>query len=68
MKNALAGSILLILAGVLVVWSGIPWAVSAAEELVRLTGYGFMLGLVFGLIALVVSLPPAAWYLFRRSR
>lgn len=68
MKNAAAGSILLILTGILVAWSGIPWAVSAAEELVRLTGYGFMLGLVFGLIALVVSLPAAAWHLFRRSR
>lgn len=68
MKNAAAGSILLIMAGILVGWSGIPWAVTAAEELVRLIGYGFMLGLVFGLIALVVSLPPAAWYFFYRSR
>ncbi|OPX63482.1 MAG: hypothetical protein A4E34_00902 [Methanoregula sp. PtaU1.Bin006] len=67
MKNAAEGSLLLILAGIIVVWSGIPWAEAAAEELVRLLGYGFMMGLVFGLIAFIVSLPPAAWHLVRRG-
>jgi hypothetical protein len=65
MKNAAAGMILMILAGVLVVLSGIPWAVSVLAELVRLLGYGFTLGLVYGLVALAISLPLLLWYMYR---
>jgi hypothetical protein len=64
MKNAAAGSALLVLAGILVVWSGNAWAISAGAELVRFLGYGFTLGLVYGFIALVVSLPLLGWYLY----
>jgi hypothetical protein len=64
MKNAAAGSILLVLAGILIAGSGIPWAVSGLDELVRLLGYGFMLGLVYGLVALCVSLPLMFWYAY----
>ncbi len=67
MKNAAAGSLLLILAGILVLWSNIPPAVSLLTALVRLVGYGFTLGLVFGLVGLTVSLPLLLWYVFRRS-
>lgn len=66
MKNAAAGSILLVLAGILVAGSGIPLAVSILDELVRLLGYGFMLGLVYGLVALCASLPLLLWYGYRQ--
>jgi len=62
MKNAAAGSILLILAGILIAWTGIPPAISIMDELVRLIGYGFTLGLVYGMVALAVSLPLGIWY------
>jgi len=64
MKNAAVGSILLIAFGLLVVWSGIPWAVSALTGLVSILGYGFTLGLVYGLVALAVSLPLLVWYAY----
>ena len=62
MKNAAAGSILLILAGSLIVWTGIPQALSMMDELVRMIGYGFTLGLVYGMVALAISLPLVIWY------
>lgn len=65
MKNAIAGMILMILAGVLIVWSGIPSVVSILAGLVRLLGYGFTLGLVYGLVALIVSLPLLVWFAYR---
>jgi hypothetical protein len=64
MKNAAAGSILLVAAGLLVVASGIPWAVSAVAGLAGILGYGFTLGLVYGLVALAVSLPLLVWYAY----
>ena len=64
MKNAATGMILLLLAGALVVWSGIPPAIYVLTELVRLLGYGFTLGLVYGLLALTVSLPLLVWYAY----
>jgi hypothetical protein len=67
-KNAAAGSILLILAGILVAWSGFPPAVAILDGLVRLIGYGFMLGLAYALLALAGSLPLVAWHLYRRCR
>jgi len=51
MKNAAAGMILLVIAGIVIVWSGIPPAVYILTELVRLLGYGFTLGIVYGLVA-----------------
>jgi hypothetical protein len=65
MKNAAVGSILLILTGMLVVWSGIPWAVFALAGLVSIFGYGFTLGFVYGLVALTVSLPLLFWYVYK---
>lgn len=66
MKNAAAGTLLLLLAGMLVVWSEIPWAVMVLDGLFRLAGYGFLLGLVYGLIALIVSSPLLVWHVCRR--
>jgi hypothetical protein len=65
MKNAASGVILLTLAGVLVVWSGIPSAVNILTELLHLLASGFTLGLVYGLVALSVSLPLFFWYMYR---
>lgn len=65
MKNAAFGTILLLFAGFLLAVSGIPMVVSFLYELVRLLGYGFALALIYGLVALTVSLPVLAWYAFR---
>jgi hypothetical protein len=65
MKNAAAGSILVVLAGILIAGSGIPLAVAVLDELVRLIGYGFMLGFVYGLVALCASLPLLFWYAYK---
>ena len=65
MKNAAAGMVLMVLAAVVGIWSGIPVIVSLLTELVRLLGYGFTLGLVYGLVALAVSLPLILWYAYR---
>jgi hypothetical protein len=66
MKNAAAGIILIILSGIIVFWSDIPVAVNILAGLVRLLGYGFTLGFVFGLVALFVSLPLLLWHAFTR--
>ncbi|MDD1674027.1 MAG: metalloprotease family protein [Methanomicrobiales archaeon] len=66
MKNAASGVILLTLAGVLVVWSGIPSAVYILSEIMHLLGSGFTPGLVYGLVALAVSLPLVFWYALRQ--
>lgn len=65
MKNAAAGCMFLIMAGILVAASGIPVAVSVLDELIRLLGYGFSLGIVYGLVALVVSIPLLLWQVYR---
>jgi hypothetical protein len=62
MKNAAIGFLLLTLAGVMVVWSGIPLAQNVLVALVSLLGIGFTLGLVYGFIALVISFPLIVWY------
>jgi hypothetical protein len=64
LKNAAVGSILLILTGMFVIWTGIPWAVSALAGLAGIFGYGFTLGFVYGLVALTVSLPLIFWYAY----
>lgn len=66
LKNAAAGMILLVIAGIVIVWSGIPPAVYVLTELVRLLGYGFTLGIVYGLVALFVSLPLLFWFAYKR--
>jgi hypothetical protein len=65
MKNAAFGVALMTLAGLLVEWSGIPAAEYILVELMRLLGFGFTLGLVYGLVALAVSLPLMFWYMYR---
>ena len=68
LRNAAVGIFLLALAGLLIFWSSIPWAVGALWEITRIIGIGFSLGLAFGLVALACSLPTIAWYLHTRIR
>ncbi|MDO9325349.1 MAG: metalloprotease family protein [Methanoregula sp.] len=57
LRNAAIGIGILAIAGILILWSQVPWAVSILTEITRIIGMGFALGLGFGLIALVLSSP-----------
>ena len=63
-RNAAIGIVLIALIGLAVFLSAIPWAVSLLWTTTGIIGMGFTLGLVFGLVALVVSLPCIIWYLY----
>jgi hypothetical protein len=63
-RNAAIGIVVIVLSGLLIFFSAIPWAVSILREITDVLGMGFALGLAFGLIALVVSLPPLTWYVY----
>jgi hypothetical protein len=65
LKNAAAGCLLLALAGIAIAWTGIPWAIGILDRILILIGYGFLLGLVYGLTALVASLPLVFWHVYR---
>jgi hypothetical protein len=65
MKNAASGVILLTLAGILVIWSGIPSAVNILFKLLHLLASGFTLGLVYGLVVLAASLPLLFLYIYQ---
>lgn len=67
MKNAAIGIFLIALAGVMIIWSGIPFAVFLLGEFIHLLEIGFTLGLVYGLIALIISFPLILWYGIRQS-
>jgi hypothetical protein len=69
LMNAAIGIALIALAGTLIFLSGVPWAVGILWQITSVIGMGFSLGLTFGLIALVISLLPMAWYVYaQRSR
>jgi hypothetical protein len=61
-RNAAIGICIITFAGIVILWSGIPFAVSVLEGVTRLIGIGFALGLAFGIIALVISIPLMIWY------
>jgi hypothetical protein len=65
-RNASIGIILITMSGLLIFLSAVPWAVSILREITAVIGMGFALGLTFGLIALVVSLPLLVWYAWIR--
>jgi len=65
-SNAAIGIGIIALAGILVLQSGIPFAVSILEELMRLVNIGFVLGLSFGVIALVMSIPLMIVYVHKK--
>ena len=65
-ENAAIGICMITLAGILILWSGIPLVVSILDEITRLIGIGFMLGLTFGIIALTVSVPVVIVYIHKK--
>jgi hypothetical protein len=67
MKNAAVGTFLLALAAFMIIWSNIPLAITVFAEFMRLLEIGFTLGLVYGLIALLISSPLIIWYGYSRS-
>jgi len=68
MKNAAIGILFLMLAGIVIVWSKIPVAEDLLTGFMRLLEIGFTLGLVYGLIALLVSSPLILMYGYLRGR
>ena len=65
-KNAAIGICIIALAGVLILWSSIPLAVSILAEIIRLISIGFVLGLAFGIIALIISFPLMILYMHKK--
>ena len=55
LRNAATGYCILAIAGLLILWSQVPWAVGILTGCTRFIGMGFALGFGFGLIALVLS-------------
>ncbi len=53
--------------GVLILWSGISLAVSILAEIILLVSIGFVLGLSFGIIALIISIPLMIVYIHKKS-
>lgn len=64
-RNAGIGICIITLAGMVILWSGNPVAVNILEGITRLVGIGFALGLAFGIIALVISVPLMIWYVHK---
>ncbi|PKL57937.1 MAG: hypothetical protein CVV34_04920 [Methanomicrobiales archaeon HGW-Methanomicrobiales-5] len=65
-RNAAIGISIMVITGLIILWSQYPWAVNALTEIMRIMAMGFGLGLGFGLIALVLSSPLIIIFFFRR--
>jgi len=65
-KNAAAGIGIITLFGMLILWSSNPLAGSLLEGFVYLLSIGFSLGLLFGIIALVISTPLVILYVHKK--
>jgi hypothetical protein len=65
-RNAAIGISIMVITGLLILWSQYPLAVNAFTEIMRIMAMGFGLGLGFGLIALVLSSPLILIFFFRR--
>jgi hypothetical protein len=65
-KNAAIGIGIITLSGILILWSSNPLAGSILEGFVYLISVGFSLGLLFGIIALVISAPLAILYVHKK--
>jgi heme/copper-type cytochrome/quinol oxidase subunit 3 len=65
-RNAAIGISIMVITGLLILWSQYPLAVNALTEIMRIMAMGFGLGLGFGLIALVLSSPLILIFFFRR--
>jgi hypothetical protein len=66
MKNAAVGIGIILLACILILLSSLPSLVSFLKSILRLIGIGFTFGLMFEIIALLISTPLVVWYLSRR--
>jgi hypothetical protein len=66
MKNAAIGIGIILIAGILILLSSLPALVTVLESVTRLIGIGFTFGLMFEIIALVISSPLMIWYLYKR--
>jgi hypothetical protein len=64
-KNAAIGISIITLTGILIIWSSLPLAVTFLETIIRFIGIGFTFGLMFGIIALVISSPLIIWYVHK---
>jgi hypothetical protein len=62
LKNAIAGIVIIIIAGACIIAANIPPVTSVFLTILGLFGTGLTTGLVFGLIALFVSLPALLFY------
>jgi len=67
MKNAAIGILLLLIAGILVIWSGFSQLVYLLDGGMFLLGIGCTLSLVYGSIALIISSPLILWYGYTRN-
>jgi hypothetical protein len=65
-KNAASGICIITLAGILILWSANPLAVNILVEITRLISIGFVLGLSFGIIALIISFPLVIVYIHKK--
>ena len=65
-KNAVIGICIIILVGILILWSTFPQAVALLEAITRLIGIGFAFGLMSEFITLVISSPLLVWYVHKR--
>jgi hypothetical protein len=66
MKNAAIGIGIILIAGILILLSSLPTLVTILESITRLIGIGFTFGLMFEIIALVISSPLMIWYMYKR--
>ena len=65
MKNAALGIVIIVSLGMFIIWSNFAPAVNFLDTLINFVGISFALGLGFGVIALVVSLPLVILYISR---
>jgi len=65
MKNAAIGIGIIFIACILILLSSLPALVTVLENVTRLIGIGFTFGLMFEIIALVISTPLMVWYLYK---
>jgi len=66
MKNAALGIGIILIAGFLILVSSLPSLVTILESFSRLIGIGFTFGLMFEIIALVISSPLTILYMYKR--
>ncbi|MEI6840585.1 MAG: hypothetical protein WCK53_04930, partial [Methanomicrobiales archaeon] len=64
--NSAIGIMIIALVGILILWSNIPFAADALLTVTQVLGMGIALGFIFGLIALIVSIPLIILYIKKR--